>query len=186
MRIAFVGNCQLESLTWYFKHLLPNAECWYINFNSNTYNGTSFNSQVKCPYDGIEYLSSCDYVVYLRMYKYASPLFYFPKITTLIKPHCKILSIPNFHLDVQSPDPIKGMLYREKRKGIDLSINVLLKSKSIEKFYPLKQKQPNHPPVEYFLELIRHICIKFNLPFFSNEDCNMFLKKGFPFGSSMK
>lgn len=84
MKIACIGNCQLESLAWYIKYLLPNDECWWISFDK-VYGGYNFKEKfnevnhelftkdfidnVRCPYNHLDYIKSCDYVIYLRNMK---------------------------------------------------------------------------------------------------------------------
>lgn len=192
MKIATIGNCQLETLSFYIKYLLPDAECYWVSF-SDRYSGfldarnrplvKKLNSQIKCPYDPIEYIKSCNYIINLNMAERASPDYHTEALSSLVLPEAQRVSITNFYLDVNNLDvTLEGVRRRDQAREVEITIDTLLENFELTNFYPKKPTEPNHPPAIYFLEMIRHICKKFDWPYFNNKDYDMFIKTGFPFG----
>lgn len=198
MKIACIGNCQIETLTWYLRYLLPQSECYWIPF-SDRYRGFNFNEafnhsnkhafskefndQVLLRKDHIKYVSEADYVISLKMLERASPDFHDAKLKSTLQSNCKYISITNFYLDENNIEKtLTGIRDRDQKRRVDITIDTLVENLALKKFYPKKPTEPNHPPAIYFLELIRHISKKFDWPFFSQEDYDMFIKTGFPFG----
>ena len=203
MKIACIGNCQLESLAWYIKYLLPNDECWWMSFNQKDYGGYNFNEELKeangelltkdfidnviCPYDEIDYIKSCDYVIYFKMYERASPNYHMEKIKTLFNENCKSVSVTNFYIDRdQYTKTLNGMIARDQARGVDFGIDKIINQDNKKEMLPLRKHEPNHPPSNYFLKLLQLICDHFDWKYFSKQDHEMFLKVGFPHGVNLK
>lgn len=199
MKIACIGNCQLESLAWYIKYLLPNDECWWVSFNKKEYAGSNFKTtfnkvnhelftkdfidNVRCTYNHLDYIRSCDYVIYLKMLEHASPKYHTEKLKTYLNENTKLLSITNYHIDVDKYDETyKGMRDREKARNTEITIDQIINQHNKNDMLPLRKDEPNHPPSNYFLKLLGLICEHFDWKYFSKEDHDMFLKTGFPYG----
>lgn len=198
MKIACIGNCQLESLCWYIKYLLPNDECWWISFDKR-YGGYNFKTKfnkinhelftkdfidnVRCPHNNIDYIRSCDYVIYLKMLEHASPKYHTEKLETYLNENCKSVSVTNFYIDTDKyMKTFNGMIARDQGRGIDIGIDKIINQDNKKEMLPLIKHEPNHPPSNYFLKLLGLICEHFDWEYFSKEDHDMFLKTGFPHG----
>lgn len=202
MKIACIGNCQLESLAWYIKYLLPNDECWWISFDKS-YGGYNFNAlfnkvnhelftkdfvdNVKCPHNHIDYIKSCDYVIYLKMYETASPKYHIEKLKTYFKENVKASSVTNYYIDLDNYDKIfKGIQDRDNSRNVDIKIDKIINQDNKNEMLPIRKHEPNHPPSNYFLKLLKLICEDFNWKYFSKEEHEMFLNVGFPHGANLK
>jgi hypothetical protein len=201
MKIAFVGNCQFESLAWYFKYLLPNDECWWISWHER-YGGYNFQaklnevnhefftkdfiSNVRCPYNSIDYIKSCDYVIYLKMRKHGSPNYHTEKLKTYFNDKCKTLSVTSYYINTDKyNETLKGTIKREKERNTEMRIDQIINQHNKNEMLPRRQHEPNHPPSNYFLKLIELICERFDWQYFSKKDHDMFLKTGFPHGVNL-
>jgi hypothetical protein len=203
MKIACIGHCQLESLAWYIKYLLPNDECWWVAYNKK-YGGYNFNGKlkevngelltkdfidnVKCPHDKIDYVKSCDYIIYIPMTESATSNYHTKKIKTYFKDGSKSISVANYYIDNDKyTESLKETNKREIEKGgTDIGIDRVINQDNINEMLPLRKYEPNHPPSNYFLKLLQLICEDFNWKYFSKEDHDMFLKTGFPHGVNEK
>ena len=203
MKIACIGNCQLESLAWYIKYLLPNDECWWVSFNKKEYVGYNFKTKfnkvnhelftkdfidnVRCPYDDIDYLKSCDYVIYLKMLEAASKNYNHKKIKTYLSDKCESVSVTNYYINTdQYNQSMNGTITRDRNRGVDIGIDKIINPDNKNEMIPLVKDEPNHPPSNYFLKLLELICEYFNWAYFSKEDYEMFLNVGFPHGAKLK
>lgn len=203
MKIACIGNCQLESLAWYIKYLLPNDECWWISFNKKGYGGYNFNSKLNevngelltkdfidnviCPHNEIDYIKSCDYAIYFKMHENASPDYHIKKIEKYLNKNCKSVCVTNFYIDPDNYDKtFKGIIEREKSKGTEIGIDRIINQYNKNEMLPPRKNEPNHPPSNYFLKLLQLICEHFDWKYFSKEDHEMFLNVGFPHGMNLK
>jgi hypothetical protein len=202
MKIACIGNCQLESLAWYIKYLLPNDECWWVSFNKKKYGGYNFKAKfnevnhelftkdfidnVRCPYDHTDYIRSCDYVIYLRMFERASPDFHTKKIKTYLRDNCKSLSVTRYCIDPDNYDKtFQGTQDRDNSRNVDIKIDKIINQHNKNEMLPLRKHEINHAPSNYFLKLLELICEHFDWQYFSKEDYDMFLKTGFPHGVNL-
>ena len=225
MRIAFVGNCQLESLSWYFQYLLPNAQIHWVSFSIgefppeidltdqsdfNTtdivgragkqykrYGGFNFRQKFKnlknrkaftkkfldkpkLTQDPDDYISSCDLVVYQILSKTASPKYYKQRLESLISKDATRFKLPAFHIDLKNIDKtLQGIRDRCDVNNTDIHINEILEHVAVKS---MTTQTPSHPKAIYFLEVVRLLCFKLGIDFFSEEDYEMFVKTGFPFG----
>lgn len=203
MKIACIGNCQLESLAWYIKYLLPNDECWWVSFDKKRYGGYNFNEKLKevngelltkdfidnvrCPHKEMDYIKSCDYVIYLRMYENASINYHTKKLKTYFRDGSKSISVANYYIDTDKyTESLEGTIKREKSKGVDIGIAKIINQSNKNEMLPLRKHEPNHPPSNYFLKLLQLICDHFDWKYFSKQDHEMFLRVGFPHGVNLK
>lgn len=201
MKIALIGNCQTEALSWYFQYLFPHAQVHWINFSLGRkdiyYNGfgflgkfrllenrhaftKKFLNKVKLTQDPDDYISSCDLVIYQCMFEHASPRFHTQRLKSLISKDAIPVKIPSFHIDKNNIDEtLQGMRDRCDRNDTDIHIDDILKNVPVESMI---SGQKVHPKAIYFLEVARLICLKLGVNFFNEEDYQMFMKTGFPFG----
>lgn len=199
MKIACIGNCQLESLAWYIKYLLPNDECWWVSFNKKRYDGYNFNHKfnkvngelltkdfidnVKCPHNEIDYIKSCDYVIYLEMTENSSTNYHAKKIKTYFKDGSKSISVANYYINTDKyTESLEGTHKRENSRGVDIGIDKIINQQNKNEMLPIRKHEPSHPPSNYFLEFLKLICEDFNWKYFSKEEHEMFLNVGFPHG----
>ena len=202
MKIACIGNCQLESLAWYIKYLLPNDECWWFSFDKEKYGGFNFKARlnrvnreffrkdfidnVRCPHNHLDYIRSCDYIICLKMFEGASPDFHTKKLKTYLKENAKLLSVTNYYIDPDNYDKtFKGIQDRDNSKNVDIKIDKIINQHNKNEILPLIKHEPDHPPSNYFLKLLELICEHFGWEYFSKEDHEMFLKTGFPHGVNL-
>jgi len=203
MKIACIGNCQLESLARYIKYLLPNDECWWVSFDKKRYKGYNFNEKLKevngelltkdfidnvrCPHNEIDYIKSCDYIIYLKMTENASTNYHTKKLKTYFRDGSKSISVANYYIDTDKyTESLEGTIKREKSKGVDIGIDKIINQDNKNEMLPLRKHEPNHPPSNYFLKLLKLICEDFNWKYFSKEEHEMFLNLGFPHGVNLK
>lgn len=203
MKIVCIGNCQMETLAWYIKYLLPNDECWWISFNTKGYGGCDFNTKfnnvngeiftkdfidnVRCPHDEIDYIKSCDYVIYIKINKTSSPNYHPEILKTYLNDNQQSLSVTNYYIKTDKyTQSLAGTISRDQLRGVDIGINKIINQKNKKKMLPLRKSQPNHPPSNYFLKLLELICENFDWQYFSKEDHEMFLRVGFPHGTNLK
>jgi hypothetical protein len=199
MKIACIGNCQLESLAWYIKYLLPNDECWWVSFDKKRYKGYNFNDKLKevngelltkdfidnvrCPHNEIDYIKSCDYIIYLKMTENSSTNYHTKKLKTYFRDGSKSIFVANYYIDTDKyTESLEGTIKREKSKGVDIGIDKIINQDNKNEMLPIRKHEPNHPPSNYFLKLLGLICEHFDWEYFSKEDHDMFLKTGFPHG----
>lgn len=201
MKIAFIGNCQTETLSWYFQYLLLDAQINWISFSlgrkDKHYNGFNFwstfrrlknrkaftkkfLSRSRINQDTDEYISSSDLVIYQVLSKGASPRFHTQRLKSLISKDAIAIKIPSFHIGKNNIDKtLQGMRDRCDQNNTDIHINDILKNVPVESMITGEKM---HPKAIYFLEVTRLICLKLGINFFSEEDYKMFIKTGFPFG----
>ncbi len=203
MKIACIGNCQHESLAWYIKYLLPDDECWWFSFNKKRYLGYDFKAKfnevnhelftkdfidkVDYRHDAKDYIKSCDYIICLVMNPNVSLEYSMDKIKLLANEHCKIVTTSNYYIDIDKYDETyKGMQNREKVRNVKITIDQIINQHNKNEMLPKRKHEPNHPPSNYFLKLLKLICEDFNWKYFSKEEYQMFLKVGFPHGVNLK
>ena len=201
MKIAFIGNCQIEALSWYFKYLLPDAQINWIRFSygrkGRVYKGLpygrvferlknrkaftkKFLNKSELNQDADEYISSCDLVIYQVLSKKASPKYYKQRLESLISKDATRFKLPAFHIDRKNIDEtLQGMRNRCDVNNTDIHIDDILKNVSLDSMITGTKM---HPKAIYFLEVARLICLKLGIDFFSEKDYAMFAKTGFPFG----
>lgn len=198
-RLACVGNCQTEALAWLIKYLLPGLETRWISYNREDYEGMDFKktwsssnrsmfkkpfiSDVRCSTDSVEYIKSCDYVIYMKLSTGASPEFHTNALENLFKPTCQSVSITNFYIDPYHLETsTAGMRDRDVHKNNEIRLDTILKYINLRDLIPIDFDKPNHPPIQYFLTLLKLICNKFDWQYFDRETRNMFTHTKFPFG----
>ena len=203
MKIACVGNCQLESLAWYIKYLLPNDECWWLSFNEERYKGYNlkkmfnkvnykifkkeFIDNVRCPHNQIDYLKSCDYLIYMILSEESSPDYHSKKIKTYLRDNCKSLSVTKYYININDYDKtLQGAISRDTTGRVQITTAKIINQNNKNEMSPLRETQLNHPPSNYFLKLLELICNHFEWDYFSKEDHEMFLKLGFPHGVNLR
>jgi len=190
----------MESLSWYFQYLLPDAQIHWISFahgRTPGYNGFNFSltfkhlknrktftkkflDESKLTQDPDDYISSCDLVVYQILSKTVSPKYYKQKLESLISKDAIRFKLPSFFISCKNiSKTLQGMRDRCNKNNTDIHINEILEHVAVES---MTTQAPHHPKAIYFLEVARLLCFKLGIDFFSEEDYEMFLKTGFPFG----
>lgn len=197
MKIACVGNCQLETLAWYIKQLKSSDECKWISFNKDIYLGFQGKRKVSIQNEAFvdcneiyidesmeqQYLQSCDYLIYLKMLSDSSPEYHTDLLENMTNISCKTVSITNLHLESNNiTESIRLMNHREQTRDVDIVLDDLLKIVNIEQITPKDGQLMMHPPTTYFLTMIQLICDKFNWPGFDKYQLELLTSTGFPYG----
>ena len=199
MKIACVGNCQTEVLSWYIKHLYPRDECKWISYNKASYRGmnlynkfdnhdttllsNNFTHDIYMTGDEKQYIQDCDYMIFLKTLPKACQEYHTDALTNMLKPSCETVSITNLFLKrTDISESIKQMKLREQSRDVDIRLDDLLCVVNIEDITPIDSDQPNHPAAIYFLKLLQLICDRFKWRHFTQQQHDVFLQTGFPYG----
>lgn len=186
MNITLLGNCQTKALSWYIQQLDPSFNVKWIcieiflpNWGPRSkFNGKPINV-ITDTQEAIKTLKSSDYVIFQPL-KTETSENYNPDQLKKYTSRGKLISISSMFYHPNDPDQkfLKGMIKRAEEYNIDIPAH-----KIIEKHAPkITMRQRNHPKVFYFLELVREICSKTGWNYYSDEQYNQYLKKGYPFG----
>jgi len=191
MNITLLGNCQTLALTWYLQELNSNFNVVWIQFEKaehlknvilKDYCKGKFISIISNINEGIERLKCSDYIIYQPMQEKTSPSYNYKQLKKYVK-KAKLISISSMFYNPNDPDQklLKGMIKRAEEYNIDIPAHKMIErhGSNIKINNPTK---PRHPNTFYFLELIREICIITGWDYYSNEQYNQYLKKGYPFG----
>lgn len=186
MKLTLLGNCQTKALSWYVEQLDQSVDVKWIciekflpEWGSQTeFQGKPINV-ITDVQEGIKRLQLSDYVIFQHIQIDTSDNYN----TDQLKKHVtrgKLISISSMFYDPTDPDQIlfNGMIERAEKFNIDIPAHKLIEKYGSKITMQLK----NHPNVFYFLELIREICIKTGLNYYSDEQYNQYLKEGYPFG----
>ena len=95
------------------------------------------------------------------------------KLSKLKKNNCKLIKIPSIHLTYSDFDnSIQEIIKRENTNNVDIKVSDL--------FVKYRDRNlmitNNHPKTFLFLEIVKILCNLLNLNFFTDEECQNFLK----------
>ena len=186
MKITVIGNCQTKALSWYVDQLDQSVDVKWIciekflpDWGSQTeFQGKPINV-ITDVQEGIKRLQSSDYVIFQHIQINTSDNYN----TDQLKKHVtrgKLISINSMFYDPTDPDQklLKGMIERAEIFNIDIPAHKIIDKHGSK----ITMWAKNHPNVFYFLELVREICNKIDLDYYSDKQYNQYLQKGYPFG----
>lgn len=196
IKISLFGNCQTKYLTWYLSQLPEDVDVnwivierfhkvgWiYKNFvdmdKSKIIVDTSFNSR-----KAYNCLNKSDYIIYQKIRPCTSKFFNFKKVEEYFYKK-KLISIPNFfmsHLKSSLDELVNRKNYQkidifphkeleEYRKDLESKRPKFHEKIDVSRIWAPGFQNPcaNHPKTKYYLFLVKHICKKLNLKYFSEE-----------------
>ena len=185
MNITLLGNCQTKALAWYIQQINSQLDVKWIciePFKRNDWaNQSVFRGKpidvITCVRESITRLNVSDVVIFQHIAPTTSANFHYNQL----KKHAAkatLLSTSSFLFDPQEPSYLQGMIQRAVDGDIDISAPDLIErhgSKIIAISY-------NHPNVFYFMEVVREICSRVGCNFYCDEQYQMFIDEGYPFG----
>lgn len=184
-KVSLVGNCQTKALTWYIRKLNPNLDVAWIypgflpeHFQQQHFRGKQTPTIINLE-DGVQRLKSSDYVIFQPIQIKKSKYFNYIQIKRYAA-KAKTISINSFFFSHREADhrSLRKMINKNIHLGVDIP-GLRILNKCIK---ALKCSQPNHPSAVYFLELMREICLILKWNYYSDEQYEELLKKGYPFG----
>lgn len=186
MKITLLGNCQTKALSWYIAQLGQNVDVKWISIEPFLKNwgpnpdffGKSINV-ITDTQEGIKRLQSSDYVIFQHIQINTSDNYN----TDQLKKHVtrgKLISISSMYYNPTDPAQIylKGMIERAEKFNVDIPAHKIIEKHGSK----IKMLEINHPSAFYFMELVREICKKTGLNYYSNKQYNQLLKEAYPFG----
>lgn len=180
MIIAFIGNCQVLTLCYYFQELLKNTNyttMWLLygdEFKQHLGNWANKCNNKIINYDeSIENIKICDIIIYQEIVTNKSEFSNTKFLQETKKDNCRLIKIPSIHFDYKHFNlSLKQLQERENLNNTDIKVSHLF-----EKFkdYNL-MLTPNHPKTCLFLEIVKELCLLLNINFFTKKQCMVFLK----------
>jgi hypothetical protein len=181
MIIGFVGNCQMVTLCYYTQQLLKdhNHEIRWVCYNYlflehfDTENrwGDKCVNKIYDTTEGIEFIKKCDIIFYQKIRPETSQYFNFNNIITYNK-YARFISMPSIKIDLKNvEESLKKLRMREVKYKHDICITSIFK-KHTEDVLLLSH---DHPTTFLFMEIMKKICKFLNVPFFKNEQYQMFM-----------
>ncbi len=176
INIALIGNCQTLSLHVYLHDLLKNKnyEIKWIRFGKHVLPGYLkiishiYPDLISITDDeeGIEYIKTCDYVIYQPILIKTSCNFNATKIKSYCSNTCTQISFISIYIDGDFNMGVYRLKQRELERGTTIKVTDILEKHKDKKLLLRK----NHPTTFLFLKLLEQICIHLNIDFFKNTD----------------
>lgn len=188
MNISLYGNCQTRALFSYIKKLQPNATIKWLcsdRFLDQQKHEWAWEQHfhgklVESIYEvqkSINFIQQSDLIVYQNIEPETSPRLNQEIIQNNAKQNANLISIGSYYYDSLLQNPLDGMISRESK--LKLSISVVESIKNNPKIDSVDL--PSHPNVYYFIDLCDSICSIMNWEKFSENDKKELLEEGYPF-----
>jgi len=175
MKITFIGNCQLVALCYYAQQLTDDAR-WVCYGNEFLPFLDSWSD--KCVdkilhHEGaIARVRESDVIVYQEVVGTKSTFCNEWTLQELKAPGCMLLKVPSIQWDYNDVDIVKGLRDREIANNVNITA-----SDMFERFRDTKLMMDIcHPTTFMFLEIVREICTRTGLKFFTDEQVARFLE----------
>lgn len=163
LKIGFVGNCQANALCWYFRNLLQSDFYWvdcvfgkdnpYITDQNRFLDQTKFN--IYDPEVGIEYLKSCDVIIYQKIKPERSTHFNYLKIEKeYSNKKTKLISFPHIVFNEETGD-YKEMAIREEKNNVSIRASEIIKNNQKNQLMVKGFENHDYPTAFFFLEIIQ-------------------------------
>ena len=177
MNIAFIGNCQMASLCFYFQQLLLDCNVKFAVYGDEflPHLGDWSNKVVNkiINYDeSIEWIKTCDIVMYQEISKDKSVFSNTEVLIAIKKESCKLIKLPSIPLDYDNYDiSINELKRRENENKVDIIVSDIF-----EKYREARLVRVIvHPNTFMFLEIVNKICKLLNIDTFSELKRGIFL-----------
>jgi hypothetical protein len=175
-KIAFVGNCQLLTLSFYLQHLLRNNKdycvrwvCYSDNFIphlTGTWDACSKN-KITNANEGVEFVKDCDYIFYNPIKDETSTFFSTNKLKDIKKESAELYEIISMCLDYNDLDnSINHLKDLDKDNEIQLSAIIEEYKHDLSKICLTF----NHPTTLCFLKLTKEISRVMNIDYYNDND----------------
>ena len=174
MKVTFIGNCQLVALCYYMQQISDDARwvCYGPEFLPflDPWSEKCVNKILD--HDGaIARVRDSDVIVYQEVVGWKST-FCNEQTLRALTPSCTLLKVPSIQWDYSDADILKGLQAREIANHVDITA-----SDMFERFKDTKlMLDICHPTTFMFLELVREICKRTGLTFFTDEQVARFLE----------
>lgn len=180
INITFIGNCQTVSLCFFFQELLD-TKVYNVSW---TLYGDEFlphmgKWSIKCQNkilsydDSIERIKKSDYIVYQQIIEEKSTFCNTNALKEMKKNTCVLIQIPSIYLIYDEFDTsIKNLENREIINNVDIKVSTI--------FYKFRNENLMltcwHPNTFLFMEIIKILCNKLHVKFFTDTKYKKFLK----------
>ena len=175
MQITFIGNCQLVSLCFYFQQLLgPDSATWVCYGNEflpflHPWSDKCVNKILDND-SGLAKVRTSDVIVYQEVCA-AKSSFCNEQTLRALNPTARLLKLPSIQFEAGDVSIKEGLCQREVANRVDIVV-----SDMFDRFGTKLMLDICHPTTFMFLEIVRDICSKLDLPFFSDEKVVHFLE----------
>jgi hypothetical protein len=179
--ISLLGNCQMVTLCFYLQQLLDPSE-YKINWllydpefsrHLGSWSYKCKNKILKYE-DSIDEIRRSDYIIYQEVIysNISNPMV----IEKLKKKITEIIKLPSIFLDINNYEAsLEELKLRENKLMVNLKVSEIFernRHRNVEELLLTK----NHPTTFFFMELLKEIALKLNVPFFSDEIVECFMK----------
>jgi hypothetical protein len=175
MKVTFIGNCQLVALCYYFQQLVDDAKwvCYGPEFLSFLDPWSDKCVDKILDHEGaVERVRTSDVIVYQEVVEWKSTFCNERTLRELKSSSCILIKVPSIQWDYSDADILKGLQARETANRVDITA-----SDMFERFKDTKlMLDICHPTTFMFLELVREICKRTGLKFFTDEQVARFLE----------
>jgi hypothetical protein len=115
-------------------------------------------------------IASSDVICYQEVVQEKSTFCNSVTIGQLKKPSAQLIKFPSFFFKVnESEESIRALVERETRNSVDITVsNIIQKNPA---YYMISE---HHPSTSLLLEVLRELCKRLNIPFFSQTDCAVY------------
>ena len=140
MKIGFVGNCQTIQLCSHYQKIYNDSDnirwiCYNTSFLTSIKKGDGCRNKIIDEEGGIEFIKSCDIIVYQKINELTSPLFHKDIIQTY-NPSAKYISIPSMYFNCDKYDQsFEELKKREEINKVDITITDIIENNKDEKLF---------------------------------------------------
>jgi len=177
MIIAFIGNCQTASLTFYFQQLLDCNIQWLLYGEEFRGHLTAWSDKVKnkvLDYNiSLDIIKNSDFIIYQEICKEKSEFSNSETLNSIKKDACILIKIPSIYLDYSDYDnSIEELKKREIQNSVDITVSDIFENNRDK----ILLRGLWHPTTFLFLEIIDKICKLMNIDTFSSNTKETFLQ----------
>ena len=178
MYITFIGNCQSLALSFYFEQLLDPVKfniCWILYGES--FRRCSYLTKCKNrihDYDlSLERIKCSDIIIYQEINKNKSSFSNEDTLAELIKPTCTLVKIPFIYFHYNDfNNSLRELQRREILKNVDIKFSIIIDRYRLTNL----MLTYNHPNTFFFMEMIKELCQRLNMEYFSIEQYSEIIK----------
>lgn len=178
MKIAFIGNCQIASLCFYFQQLPHDFDVkWLLYSDEFKAHFGEWIDKVKNKIDNYDIIfneiKNSDVIVYQEICKEKSLFCNTETLQKNKKESCRLIKIPSIHFDYANyKDSIKELNKREVMNKVDITVSdIFLKYKNLRLMLTI-----HHPTTFLFLKILNRLCRLLSIPTISKKKGHIFLQ----------